>query len=70
MDFDSAKLNARPFGCDKAADVNGSDNVDIADPVYLLNFLFRGFAAPPAPFPGCGTDPTTPAVTCDVYTNC
>ncbi len=32
-----------------------NNNVDIADPTYLLNHLFLGGTAPPLPFRDCGT---------------
>ena len=40
-----------------AADANDDGATDIADVVYLLDFLFRGRSAPPAPFPERGPDP-------------
>ncbi len=46
------------ISCVDAADVNDDGGVDIADPVYLIDYLFRNGAPPPAPFSGCGTDPT------------
>ncbi|MBI4583764.1 MAG: hypothetical protein HY717_07050 [Planctomycetes bacterium] len=32
---------------------NGVEEVDISDPVSLLEFLFLGGTAPVAPYPGC-----------------
>ena len=44
--------------CPAAAEmIGGGSTVTIADPVYLLNFLFLGGPAPAPPFPGCGSDP-------------
>ena len=40
--------------CLASANVNGEGDVNIADPVYLLQFLFSGGAGPPEPFPACG----------------
>jgi len=59
-----------PTGCLDAADTNDSGGVDIADAVYLLNFLFGGGPKPPAPFPGCGDDPTSDGLTCSVFAPC
>jgi len=44
----------------------------VTDAVYLLQWRFGAQAAPPAPFPACGTDLTTedpPLGEC-VYTAC
>ena len=41
-------------GCIAALNTNGDARVDIADPVYLLGFLFAGGSSPVAPFPDCG----------------
>lgn len=43
--------------CLEACNVNGDDSLDIADPVYLLGYMFLfGEPPPPAPFP----DPALP----------
>jgi len=56
--------------CRDAADVNDSGEVDVADPIYLLNYLFvDGDMRPPPPFPGCGTDPTEDAASCELFDN-
>jgi hypothetical protein len=60
------------FPCAEAADADDSGRVNIADGVYLLDFLFQPgggsgdglYPAPPAPFPGCGLDPTPDALGC------
>ena len=41
-----------------AADANDDGQVNIADAIALLGHLFGGVPSLPAPFPGCGTDPT------------
>ncbi|MEM7262503.1 MAG: FG-GAP-like repeat-containing protein [Planctomycetota bacterium] len=56
--------------CFDALDVNDDGAVDIADPISELAFLFSLGAAPAAPFPGCGTDPTTDALSCDSFNAC
>ena len=38
----------------EASDINGDGSLDLADAVYLLNFLYRGGPRPPAPFPKTG----------------
>jgi hypothetical protein len=54
------------------ADTEDASDNDLADPVYLLNFLFRGVSAPAplAPFPACGQPATAvdPAFACQAYT--
>ena len=40
-------------GCADAHDGNDSGEADISDAIYALDFLFRGRAAPPAPWPDC-----------------
>jgi len=49
--------------------------VNITDGIYILNYLFQGGPAPPAPGPDeCGPDPTSrePAgdLGCDLYDKC
>jgi len=50
--------------CRDALDVDDSGILNTTDAVRLLDFLFRGGAAPPAPFPGAGEDPTPDAIPC------
>ena len=62
-----------PTECQDAADANDDGMVDSSDVVFLLAYLF-GYnpgggslvagAQPPAPFPGCGTDPTEDELVC------
>ncbi|HIA26742.1 MAG TPA: hypothetical protein EYN79_01250 [Planctomycetes bacterium] len=58
--------------CDDASDVNDDGNPpDIADAIYLLNYLFPPPAPPPpAPFPSCGVDPTPDALGCASFPPC
>lgn len=58
------------LACDKAADVNDDGKVDMSDPIALLNHLFSGAAAPPAPFGGCGLDPTEDELQCEAGGPC
>ncbi|MCH2585026.1 MAG: hypothetical protein MK138_09685 [Planctomycetes bacterium] len=41
----------------EASDINADGTLDLADAVYLLNFLYRGGPQPPDPFPGVGMEP-------------
>lgn len=52
------------LACQDACDVNDDGMLDIADGISSLGYLFGGGSAPPAPFPGCGADPTLDAVGC------
>ena len=48
----------------KRGDGNGDSVVDIADPIYVLSFLFTGGPPPPPPFPSVGPDPTPDSLNC------
>jgi hypothetical protein len=61
---------AAPSPCDKALDVDDDGAVAITDPVYALDFLFRGGPAIEPPFPGCGEDPTVDALVCELPGPC
>lgn len=53
------------LACLDACDGNDDGLLNIADAVVLLSSLFGSPAAPlPAPFPGCGTDPSRDALSC------
>lgn len=56
--------------CPDAHDANDDGLVNIADAITLLFRLFSGGAPPPAPFPGCGQDPTFDQVGCTEHANC
>ena len=57
--------------CDKAADTNDDEVVDLTDPILLMRFLFLGGVEIPAPGPvNCGEDPTTGVLGCEDYTVC
>ncbi len=51
--------------CPDAADSNDDGLMDVADPIHALSFLFTGGAAPPAPSPAPGLDPTADSLGCD-----
>ncbi len=46
--------------CVLSADANDDQVFNVADAVTVLSYLFNQGPAPPAPFPGCGFDPTVP----------
>jgi hypothetical protein len=51
--------------CRSAGDANDDGFYDLSDAVRLLDYLFSGSASPPAPFSGCGPDPTPDALPCE-----
>lgn len=56
---------ASPTDCADAADANDDGALDVSDAVRLLSALFTGTSGPlPAPYPGCGTDPTVDGLDC------
>jgi hypothetical protein len=50
--------------CPDAADADDSGVLDLSDAITTLGYLFTGGPAPPAPFPGKGTDPTPDGLEC------
>jgi len=59
--------------CEDACDSNDDGALNIADAVAALGVLFPSGPPPvlPAPYPGCGTDPTEPdGLTCDAFPPC
>ncbi len=52
-------------GCEAAADADDSGGVNIADAMFLLEFLFQDGPPIPAPSPRCGPDPTPDGLSCD-----
>jgi len=50
--------------CPDVLDSNDDGGNDISDPIYLLMYLFSSGAAPPAPYPTCGSDPTLDVLDC------
>lgn len=58
------------LGCDDACDINDDGEHDLSDPITALDIMFVSGGMPPAPFPGCGTDPTMDALGCDAHAGC
>ncbi len=56
--------------CPDVLDVNDDSNTDISDPIYTLIYLFSSGSPPPAPFPGCGSDPTPDGLDCLLQPPC
>jgi hypothetical protein len=56
--------------CKESIDVDDTGVLDLTDAIYLLNYLFLGGAAPPGPFPNCGSDPTEYEFGCRFYDAC
>ena len=50
--------------CLDAGDANDDGKLNIADAIHSLGHLFAGGAAPPAPFPESGRDPTADELAC------
>jgi len=66
----SALFSGAPIGCSDACDGNDDGAFDIADVVGILAHRFSGGAAPPAPFPACGADPSADALDCAAFPGC
>jgi hypothetical protein len=56
--------------CVATVDVNNDENVNVADTVFLLSYLFAGGVTPAAPFPACGQDPGGSTLACDSFSPC
>jgi len=63
-------FSAGSVDCLVALDSNDDGGVDIGDAVYSLAALFSAGPAPDAPFPGCGSDPTSDALGCTAFASC
>jgi hypothetical protein len=66
-----ARVGGRPppIDCTDALDVNDDGAWDLADAIYLLNYLFLRGPALPAPFRACAADPTADGLNC-AASNC
>jgi hypothetical protein len=64
-------LDGREPPCRSAADVNDDSQVNISDPILLLNVLFVGVGTVPAPgYLECGPDPSADDLSCEGSTGC
>ena len=68
--LDHLFLGGATLGCRDAADSDDSGLIDLSDAVYTLLFLFQGGAAPPPPFPVCGSDSTPDDLGCEHLPSC
>jgi hypothetical protein len=50
-------LGKGPLCCTAMADADNTQELNLTDPIYLLNFLFRGGDPPPEPHASCGKVP-------------
>jgi len=65
------QFNGLPVGCDDACDANDDGKINLADSVYLLNYLFLFGPTTPAPGPEeRGGDPTEDNLGCALSTSC
>jgi hypothetical protein len=56
--------------CSDSADANDDGIVNVADAIYVLAHLFDTGPLPPAPFTGCGEDPTEDSLGCAAFAPC
>ena len=63
-------IGDRGVDCLQAADIDDSGSIDITDVFAVLSYRFLGGAAPPAPFPTCGDDPTPGSLDCRSFSAC
>lgn len=56
--------------CPDALDANDDGDANIADAITILSYLFAHGTPPPAPFPGCGDDPTPDHIGCESLRSC
>lgn len=56
--------------CTDSCDTNDDGQLNIADPIALLTWLFGSGTPLPAPHPGCGQDPTVDSLDCLEGTPC
>ncbi len=53
-----------PLSCRSACDANDDGQLNIADAIRLLTYLFAGGLTLDPPFPDCGVDPTVDSLDC------
>ena len=57
----------QPIPCEDACDSNDNGQIDLADAIYLLNYIFTAGLLPPAPFIEKGLDQTPEGLGCHQY---
>ena len=57
-------FSGNALDCQDAADANDDGRVNVADPVFILDYLFGRGQEPPAPFPAPGYDVTADSLDC------
>ncbi|MGH7378462.1 MAG: hypothetical protein ACREKK_13735, partial [Candidatus Methylomirabilales bacterium] len=63
-------VGVAPGRCADAGDANDDGQLDLADAIHALGFLFLGGPAPSSPFPDCGADPTPDTLGCHAVAPC
>jgi hypothetical protein len=58
------------LSCLDAADSNDDGQLNIADPIYDLLFLYFSGSPPASPYPDCEVDPTIDELDCQEYQGC
>ena len=56
--------------CESALDLDDDGTVGIADAIGKLTQIFQGTLTPTAPYPDCGSDPTSDGLTCSSQSTC
>ncbi len=59
-----------PLLCEDAADFDDSGEVDLADPISILTYMFLGGRPPQEPHLECGIDTTKDDLECEQATSC
>jgi hypothetical protein len=52
------------LACEDAGDANDDGRLNISDPIFTLDSLFRGGKSMPPPYPEAGADPTADDLFC------
>ncbi|MEM7260877.1 MAG: hypothetical protein AAF488_02740 [Planctomycetota bacterium] len=63
-------IGGEPLLCPAACDANDDGGFDISDAVAILAALFVPGNPLPAPYPGCGIDPTPTSLACPSFDGC
>jgi hypothetical protein len=66
----SVLFGGMPTTCQAALDNNDDNSLDVADPIYLLTYLFQAGQVPSLPYPNCGIDPTGVTLSCTDHLRC